>query len=127
MRPVDQPTLADYYRAATVTVVPSHTESFGLVAVESQACGTPVVAARVGGLRAAVDDGRSGLLVDGHDPAVPMPSQYQAHVTDATLKHRLARGAVAHAAGFGWGRTAQGILDVYAEALAVATPMSVVR
>src|SRR5207245_1540768 len=60
-RPVAQPALADYYRAATVTVVPSHTESFGLVAVESQACGTPVVAARVGGLRAAVDDGVSGI------------------------------------------------------------------
>ena len=60
--PAPQPVLADYYRAADVTVVPSYTESFGLVAVESQACGTPVVAARVGGLVTAVADGVSGVL-----------------------------------------------------------------
>ena len=50
-------------------MVPSHNESFGLVALEAQACGTPVVAAAVGGLPTAVRDGVSGLLVDGHDPA----------------------------------------------------------
>ena len=60
--------LADHYRAADVAVVPSHNESFGLVALEAQACGTPVVAAAVGGLRTAVRDGVSGVLVDGHDP-----------------------------------------------------------
>src|SRR5690606_38193502 len=60
--------LVHYYRAAAVTVVPSYSESFGLVAVESQACGTPVVAARVGGLPTAVRDGVSGVLIDGHDP-----------------------------------------------------------
>ena len=59
---------ADWYRAADLTVVPSYSESFGLVAIESQACGTPVVAASVGGLRTAVADGVSGVLVDGHDP-----------------------------------------------------------
>jgi D-inositol-3-phosphate glycosyltransferase len=126
VRPVDQPTLADYYRAATVTVVPSHTESFGLVAVESQACGTPVVAARVGGLRAAVDDGRSGLLVDGHDPA-DYSVAIRRIVTDTTMAHRLGRGAVAHAARFGWSRTAEGILDVYAEALASPAAISLAR
>ena len=50
-------------------MVPSHSESFGLVALEAQACGTPVVAASVGGLRTAVQDGHSGVLVEGHDPA----------------------------------------------------------
>ena len=60
--------LPDYYRAADVVVVPSYSESFGLVAIEAQACGTPVVAAAVGGLRTAVADGRSGILVEGHDP-----------------------------------------------------------
>ena len=50
-------------------LTPSHSESFGLVALEAQACGTPVVAARVGGLRTVVSDGYSGVLVDGHDPA----------------------------------------------------------
>src|SRR5205823_3737643 len=60
--------LADYYRAADVCLVPSRTESFGLVALEAAACGTPVVAASVGGLRSIVADGETGLLVDGRDP-----------------------------------------------------------
>ena len=60
--------LADYYRAADVCVVPSRTESFGLVALEAAACGTPVVAANVGGLRLLVDDGVTGYLVDERDP-----------------------------------------------------------
>ena len=60
--------LADVYRAADLVAVPSHNESFGLVALEAQACGTPVVAAAVGGLVTAVRDGVSGVLVDGHDP-----------------------------------------------------------
>ena len=126
VRPVDQPTLADYYRAATVTVVPSYTESFGLVAVESQACGTPVIAAHVGGLRAAVDDGRSGLLVHGHDPA-DYAAAIRRIVTDTTMERRLGRGAVAHASKFGWSRTAEGVLDVYAEAVAGPTVISAVR
>ena len=61
--------LADYYRAADVCVVPSRTESFGLVALEAAACGTPVVAANVGGLRRLVDDGVTGYLVHDRDPA----------------------------------------------------------
>jgi len=126
VRPVHQAVLADYYRAASVTVVPSHTESFGLVAVESQACGTPVVAASVGGLRSAVDDGRSGLLVEGHNP-VEYAAAIGRLLTDATLHRRLSRGAVAHAARFGWSQTAEGILDVYAEALASVAPISAVR
>ena len=66
--PVPRPELAQWYRAADLVAVPSHSESFGLVAVEAQACGTPVVAARVGGLPTAV--GEAGVLVDGHDPRV---------------------------------------------------------
>src|SRR5450631_766638 len=60
--------LADYYRAADVCIVPSRSESFGLVALEAAACGTPVVAANVGGLRLLVDDGVTGYLVDGREP-----------------------------------------------------------
>ena len=67
--PCPQAELAQWYRAATVMLTPSHSESFGLVALEAQACGTPVVAASVGGLRTVVKDGDSGVLVDGHDPA----------------------------------------------------------
>jgi D-inositol-3-phosphate glycosyltransferase len=66
-QPHDQ--LVEYYRAADVCVVPSRTESFGLVALEAAACGTPVVAANVGGLRLLVDDGVTGYLVDDRDPA----------------------------------------------------------
>lgn len=116
-RPVHQQRLADFYRAADVTVVPSYTESFGLVAVESQACGTPVVAASVGGLRTAVADGTSGVLVNGHDP-----SDYAAAIArliGSPDRHAaLARGAVRHASGFGWEVTADRVLEVYADAVA---------
>ncbi len=66
--PVDRASLATWYRAADVVAMPSRSESFGLVAAEAQACGTPVVATSVGGLRTVVADGRSGVLVRGHDP-----------------------------------------------------------
>ena len=114
--PVAQATLADYYRAAAVTVVPSHTESFGLVAVESQACGTPVVAAGVGGLLTAVADGRSGVLVDGHDPA-DYAAAIGRIVSAPGLRERLAAAGVDHAGKFGWGATAAQVLDVYTEAI----------
>ncbi|HVT22284.1 MAG TPA: D-inositol-3-phosphate glycosyltransferase [Mycobacteriales bacterium] len=111
--PAPQDLLADYYRAADVTVVPSYNESFGLVALESQACGTPVVAARVGGLTTAVSDGVSGVLIDGHDPL-----EYATAVTDIVdrpaRRAALAESAVAHASGFGWDATVERILDLYA-------------
>jgi D-inositol-3-phosphate glycosyltransferase len=115
--PVPQGELAVWYRAADVTVVPSYSESFGLVAIESQACGTPVVAAAVGGLHTAVADGRSGLLIAGHDP-----DDYAAAVhrllSDEVLRRRLSDGAVGHAARFDWSATARAVVDVYARALA---------
>ncbi|MFL6077552.1 MAG: D-inositol-3-phosphate glycosyltransferase [Mycobacteriales bacterium] len=110
--PADRATLADLYRSADVLVMPSHSESFGLVALEAQACGTPVVAAAVGGLTTAVADGESGILVRGHDPA-----QYAAAIhrviSTPGLRDRLAAGAVRHAAGFSWDRTADQLLDTY--------------
>ena len=104
--------LAEHYRAADVAVVPSHNESFGLVALEAQACGTPVVAAAVGGLRTAVRDGVSGVLVEGHDPA-----GYAAAVrTVLTRRELLGAGARRHASQFSWERTADSLVDAYVSA-----------
>jgi D-inositol-3-phosphate glycosyltransferase len=115
--------LADFYRAADVTVVPSHTESFGLVALESQACGTPVIAAAVGGLSTAVDDGVSGLLVDSHDPA-DFAAAVDRVVSRPAYRARLSAGARDHAERFSWQRTAEGLLAAYRGALeAVAIPL----
>jgi len=115
--PAPQPELADWYRAADVTVVPSHSESFGLVALESQACGTPVVAAAVGGLRTAVRDGVSGLLVDGHDPH-DWARALSRFVTEPRRRAALSAGAREHAAAFGWQATSSRLMEVYAEAIA---------
>ncbi|MCU1586553.1 MAG: D-inositol-3-phosphate glycosyltransferase [Frankiales bacterium] len=108
--------LRDWYVAADLVAVPSHNESFGLVALEAQACGTPVVATRVGGLLTTVRDGVSGLLVDGHS------ADEWASVLARALASRslLSLGAVEHAAGYSWGRTAQGLLTAYRDVLSPA-------
>jgi len=107
--------LTTVFRAADVVAVPSHNESFGLVALEAQACGTPVVAARVGGLPVAVADGVSGLLVDGHG-AGSWADALAAVALDPD--RRLAAGAVAHAGRFSWDRTTDALLQTYAGAVA---------
>jgi D-inositol-3-phosphate glycosyltransferase len=116
-RPVPQPELVDWYRAATVTMVPSYSESFGLVAAEAQACGTPVVAAAVGGLRTAVRDGVSGILVDGHDPD-DYAAALQPLLRSPAERARMGQAAVEHARRFGWSATAATMLEVYAAATA---------
>ncbi|MFC6089378.1 D-inositol-3-phosphate glycosyltransferase [Saccharothrix lopnurensis] len=105
--------LARVYRAADVVAVPSHNESFGLVALEAQACGTPVVAAAVGGLPVAVRDGVSGALVDGHEPGA-----WARVLAEVALLRRegLAANAVGHARRFSWDRTTDSLLAVYAQA-----------
>jgi len=114
--PCPQPELADWYRAATMVLVPSHSESFGLVALEAQACGTPVAAAAVGGLRTAVRDGYSGILVDGHDPAV-WARVLAGLVRSPRRLASLSRGALAHASAFGWPATADRLVEVYTGAM----------
>ena len=114
--PCPQPRLADWYRAATATVVPSRSESFGLVAAESQACGTPVVAANVGGLRTIVRHGETGWLVDGHDPAAYAGAL--ASIVDAPGRRAIfGASAVRHTRDFGWDATIDGLLDAYTAAL----------
>jgi D-inositol-3-phosphate glycosyltransferase len=119
--PVDRATLAQWYRAADVVAVPSHSESFGLVAVEALACGTPVVAAHVGGLPTAV--GEAGILVGGHDTASWASALSDA--LDAGRHSGLARRAVEHASGFGWERTADRLAEVYVDAMSAVRGSSI--
>jgi D-inositol-3-phosphate glycosyltransferase len=113
--PVAQDELVDWYAASTLVCVPSYNESFGLVAIEAQATGTPVVAAAVGGLTTAVRDGRSGLLVDDHEPA-SYATAFERVLLEPGLRQRLAEGAGRHAAEFGWDRTAMETVEVYTRA-----------
>ncbi len=119
--PVPHHLLSTYYRAADVCLVPSRSESFGLVALEAAACGIPVVAAAVGGLRSIVEHGRTGFLVDGGDPAV-----FAAYV-DELLGHEeladdLGRSAADRARTFTWSTTAARLRRLYAD-LATRAPV----
>lgn len=111
--PCPQAELAQWYRAATVVMVPSYSESFGLVAMEAQACGTPVVAAAVGGLRTAVRHGYSGILVDSRDPG-HYARAVRELIEAPTRLARLAVGAREHASRFGWSATVDSLLQLYA-------------
>ena len=115
--PVTQAELATWCAAATAVAVPSYNESFGLMAVEAQAAGTPVVAAAVGGLTTAVADGVSGLLVDTHEPR-DWAAALRRLIDDPELAERLSVGAVAHAAEFSWDVTATRTLAAYEQAAA---------
>ncbi len=112
--PVTQAELARWYAAATAVAVPSYNESFGLVAAEAQATGTPVVAAAVGGLTTVVRDRHSGLLVDGHDPAAWADAL--ACVLDDEVRLRLETGALEQARQFSWEATAERTLAGYERA-----------
>ena len=110
--PVPRAELARWYRAADVVAVPSRSESFGLVAAEAQACGTPVVAAAVGGLRTVVVDGVTGALVRGHDPrrwSVVLDDL----LADDARRAALGLGAARHARRLGWDAAAEAVLKVY--------------
>jgi D-inositol-3-phosphate glycosyltransferase len=115
--PQSRADLATLFRAANLVAVPSYSESFGLVALEAQACGTPVVAAAVGGLPVAVRDGISGMLVPGHDvgdwaDALDRLLRLRAPQSDA-----MSRAAVAHAATFSWDNTTDALLASYQRAI----------
>ncbi len=113
--PVAQRVLAEWYAAADLVAVPSYNESFGLVAVEAQASGTPVVAAAVGGLTTVVENGRGGVLVDSHR-ADDWADALASLVNDPARRERLARGAVEHARHFSWEATAEQTLATYERA-----------
>lgn len=108
--------LAQVYRASDVVAVPSHSESFGLVAIEAQACGTPVIAANVGGLGVAVDDGRTGVLVDGHDVG-DWTNALEELLGQPDRLAELGRNASAHAERFSWEHTVDGLIESYRHAM----------
>nr|WP_137995175.1 D-inositol-3-phosphate glycosyltransferase [Streptomyces vilmorinianum] len=110
--PVPQERLAEWYRAADVLVVPSRSESFGLVALEAQACGTPVLAAAVGGLPTAVWDGVTGLLVRGHDP-VEYARRLLWLAAHPRARATMGEAAVCHARGMSWRASAARTIEVY--------------
>jgi D-inositol-3-phosphate glycosyltransferase len=100
--------LSSYYRAVDACVVPSHSESFGLVALEAAACGVPVVAAAVGGLTTLVDDRRTGFLVEGRDPA-DFARPLAALLSDRGLASRLGRAGAARAGAYTWAAAAEAL------------------
>ncbi|MGB8405383.1 MAG: D-inositol-3-phosphate glycosyltransferase [Mycobacterium sp.] len=112
--PQSRAELVNLYRAADLVAVPSYSESFGLVAVEAQACGTPVVAAAVGGLPVAVRDGVSGVLVHSHDPQDWSVALRSALGSAESLRD----GALQHAATFSWAHTVDALLASYTRAIA---------
>ncbi|MCV7198349.1 D-inositol-3-phosphate glycosyltransferase [Mycobacterium angelicum] len=116
--PQSRTNLATLFQAADLVAVPSYSESFGLVAVEAQACGTPVVAAAVGGLPVAVRDGITGTLVAGHGV------DQWADAIDRLLRLRegpqgraMRHAAAEHAATFSWENTTDALLDSYRRAI----------
>ena len=106
--------LSTYYRAADVCLVPSRSESFGLVALEAAACGTPVVAADVGGLRTIVDDGRTGFLVEGRDPDAFAASARRL-LDDDDLARRMSAAGADRARRFTWSTSAARLRRLYAD------------
>jgi D-inositol-3-phosphate glycosyltransferase len=113
---VEHDALPAYYRAADVTVMPSTYESFGLVAVESMASGTPVVASRVGGLQVTVQDGVTGYLIPWRDPRL-YADRLALLLADRALRKRMGAAGRERAAALGWERTAHDLLDLYHDLL----------
>ncbi len=106
--------LSTFYRAADVCVVPSRSESFGLVALEAAACGTPVVAAAVGGLTSLVDHGRTGFLVEGRDPASFADAVAEV-LCDPVVAAEVSRQAAIRAQGYTWSIAAARLRRLYAD------------
>lgn len=106
--------LVELYRRAWAVASASAREGWGMTVTEAAACATPAVVTRIAGHIDAVADGRSGLLVDAHDPAAGLAAGLRRVLGDASLRARLERGALEHADAFGWDRTARRTLEVLA-------------
>jgi D-inositol-3-phosphate glycosyltransferase len=118
----DQDSLVYYYSAAEMVVVPSHYESFGMVALEAMACGTPVVASKVGGLAFSIQDGQTGFLVPNNDPEA-LAAKIRLLLNDDALRQRLGRQAAGWARRYNWPTVASQIVDLYEQVrLSAAMP-----
>jgi len=111
-----QDTLPYYYSAAELVVMPSHYESFGMVALESMACGTPVIASLVGGLIHLVEDGVTGYHVPVEDP-VALSKCISRLLEDKALRYRMGHDAFAFAKKFDWSNITGQVIEVYRELL----------
>lgn len=112
----DQDALNNYYASAEAVIMPSHYESFGMVALEAMACGTPVIASEVGGLAFLVRDGENGFHVPDRDPEL-LADKLQLLLTDTELRQRLGRQAAAWAKQYAWPEIGSRIIKVYEAAL----------
>ncbi len=111
-----QDSLAYYYSAAEMVIVPSHYESFGMVALEAMACGTPVVASSVGGLAFLVQDGVTGFQVPDGDPQA-LAGAITRLILDRRLRQEMGEQAALHARGYSWEKIAPKIVEVYSEVI----------
>ena len=116
LTPMSRQNLAKVYQASNLVAVPSYSESFGLVAVEAQATGVPVIAAEVGGLKTVVNHQESGVLVKGHDPKI-WADELIKLLTNSELLKKLSQGAVNKAKAFSWDKTVDQLLNTYQTAL----------
>ena len=116
LTPMSRQNLAKVYQASNLVAVPSYSESFGLVAVEAQATGVPVIAAEVGGLKTVVTHQESGVLVKGHDPKI-WADELIKLLTNSELLKKLSQGAVNKAKAFSWDKTVDQLLNTYQTAL----------
>ncbi|NBU32408.1 MAG: D-inositol-3-phosphate glycosyltransferase [Actinobacteria bacterium] len=115
--PLNRQELVTWFQACDICAVPSYSESFGLVALEAQACGAPVIATKVGGLLTTVADEVSGILVSGHAPS-DWASAILRILSNPYLAANLSQGAIGHAAKFDWDQTTDNLLNVYHRAVA---------
>jgi len=108
----DQDALPDYYAAAEVVIMPSHYESFGMVALEAMACGIPVIASEVGGLAVLVRDGETGFHVPDQDPGA-LADRICQIITDPLMQREFGEQAARYAQGYAWPLITEKIVAVY--------------
>lgn len=108
----DQAKLPYYYSAAEVVVMPSHYESFGMVALEAMACGTPVIASEVGGLAYLMRDGETGFTIPDQEPEA-LGEKISLLLSDRDLRTTMSRRAVEYAQDYAWEKVAKQIVGVY--------------